>query len=157
MFFFFFFQAEDGIRDFHVTGVQTCALPIYSPDGKKITYFCEKGDHHDQVYVANADATNAVNICNDTLNNIYPSWSLDGKKIIYAATHANDKTIVLSYEESPGNKKKIVKDAFYARYSPDGRKLAFIGGDWNDGVIYISTADGGNKKILIKKGDLLKL
>src|SRR5690606_41043080 len=27
--FSFFFQAEDGIRDFHVTGVQTCALPIY--------------------------------------------------------------------------------------------------------------------------------
>src|SRR5690625_6919078 len=27
-FFFFFFQAEDGIRDGHVTGVQTCALPI---------------------------------------------------------------------------------------------------------------------------------
>src|SRR5690606_40890058 len=26
--FLFFFQAEDGIRDFHVTGVQTCALPI---------------------------------------------------------------------------------------------------------------------------------
>src|SRR5690606_18692297 len=26
--FYFFFQAEDGIRDFHVTGVQTCALPI---------------------------------------------------------------------------------------------------------------------------------
>src|SRR5690606_39918412 len=25
---FFFFQAEDGIRDFHVTGVQTCARPI---------------------------------------------------------------------------------------------------------------------------------
>src|SRR5690606_39472905 len=29
--YFFFFQAEDGIRDFHVTGVQTCALPIYLP------------------------------------------------------------------------------------------------------------------------------
>src|SRR5688500_20248364 len=28
--FFFFFQAEDGIRDYKVTGVQTCALPIYS-------------------------------------------------------------------------------------------------------------------------------
>src|SRR2546427_5819189 len=27
--FFFFFQAEDGIRDLTVTGVQTCALPIY--------------------------------------------------------------------------------------------------------------------------------
>src|SRR5207237_7670711 len=28
-FFFFFFQAEDGIRDSSVTGVQTCALPIF--------------------------------------------------------------------------------------------------------------------------------
>src|SRR5690606_41051989 len=31
--FFFFFQAEDGIRDFHVTGVQTCALPIWPLNG----------------------------------------------------------------------------------------------------------------------------
>src|SRR5258706_13343837 len=30
MCFFFFFQAEDGIRDWSVTGVQTCALPISS-------------------------------------------------------------------------------------------------------------------------------
>src|SRR5436309_14861980 len=35
--FFFFFQAEDGIRDFHVTGVQTCALPIL------IVLFCVIG------------------------------------------------------------------------------------------------------------------
>src|SRR5690606_40019742 len=33
--FFFFFQAEDGIRDFHVTGVQTCALPILN-DSKQL-------------------------------------------------------------------------------------------------------------------------
>src|SRR2546421_5868625 len=29
---FFFFQAEDGIRDLIVTGVQTCALPIFEAD-----------------------------------------------------------------------------------------------------------------------------
>src|SRR5579875_4117605 len=32
MYFFFFFQAEDGIRDHCVTGVQTCALPISRAD-----------------------------------------------------------------------------------------------------------------------------
>src|SRR5690606_8285446 len=32
----FFFQAEDGIRDFHVTGVQTCALPISQMDTRRI-------------------------------------------------------------------------------------------------------------------------
>src|SRR3989441_13378025 len=35
MFFFFFFQAEDGIRDKLVTGVQTCALPIGYAAGPK--------------------------------------------------------------------------------------------------------------------------
>src|SRR2546425_8473853 len=34
--FFFFFQAEDGIRDKLVTGVQTCALPIYAGDGGRL-------------------------------------------------------------------------------------------------------------------------
>src|SRR2546426_4245946 len=33
LFIFFFFQAEDGIRDYKVTGVQTCALPISRGDG----------------------------------------------------------------------------------------------------------------------------
>src|SRR5256885_2746294 len=33
--FFFFFQAEDGIRDYKVTGVQTCALPICREPGPR--------------------------------------------------------------------------------------------------------------------------
>src|SRR5712664_3631308 len=36
MFFFFFFQAEDGIRDLIVTGVQTCALPIWAAGRREI-------------------------------------------------------------------------------------------------------------------------
>ena len=33
---FFFFQAEDGIRDYKVTGVQTCALPIWGAAATRI-------------------------------------------------------------------------------------------------------------------------
>src|SRR5439155_18987425 len=52
----FFFQAEDGIRDGHVTGVQTCALPIslgkrepamkaaIHPDYREITVTCTCGN-----------------------------------------------------------------------------------------------------------------
>src|SRR2546429_2628338 len=36
--FFFFFQAEDGIRDVAVTGVQTCALPIFSSVWRSVSY-----------------------------------------------------------------------------------------------------------------------
>src|SRR5690606_39402054 len=39
---FFFFQAEDGIRDFHVTGVQTCALPIFAEQGRAINASIER-------------------------------------------------------------------------------------------------------------------
>src|SRR5256885_8176545 len=35
--YFFFFQAEDGIRDYKVTGVQTCALPISCASGNTCT------------------------------------------------------------------------------------------------------------------------
>src|SRR5207237_5334447 len=36
----FFFQAEDGIRDSSVTGVQTCALPIYPPTSEAWRAVC---------------------------------------------------------------------------------------------------------------------
>src|SRR5438093_9705076 len=41
--FFFFFQAEDGIRDWSVTGVQTCALPIFEALGAKPPEFVHHG------------------------------------------------------------------------------------------------------------------
>src|SRR5438270_5041549 len=40
MLLYFFFQAEDGIRDLTVTGVQTCALPI---SGVTLAEVCESG------------------------------------------------------------------------------------------------------------------
>src|SRR5690606_28448792 len=44
----FFCQAEDGIRDFHVTGVQTCALPIFTIDqDAKICFALEIEDRLD--------------------------------------------------------------------------------------------------------------
>src|SRR5690606_40602571 len=39
--------AEDGIRDFHVTGVQTCALPIYRAKVKEIIEYTAR--HFDEV------------------------------------------------------------------------------------------------------------
>src|SRR5207249_5200956 len=44
--YFFFFQAEDGIRDRNVTGVQTCALPIF------VTYVGEPNERAASIYVS---------------------------------------------------------------------------------------------------------
>src|SRR2546430_15459397 len=44
MSFVFFFQAEDGIRDLTVTGVQTCALPIFAVTGDRIAEVSHRRD-----------------------------------------------------------------------------------------------------------------
>src|SRR5256885_8087721 len=43
----FFFQAEDGIRDYKVTGVQTCALPISRYPGRRGPSGSGRGPHDD--------------------------------------------------------------------------------------------------------------
>src|SRR2546429_2440503 len=69
---FFFFQAEDGIRDVAVTGVQTCALPIYANlKGANV------GDHKDFDVEYPAD---------------YPDEKLAGKKFHYAVEILGIKT-----------------------------------------------------------------
>src|SRR3712207_4336849 len=55
--FFFFFQAEDGIRDIGVTGVQTCALPIFNYTDFMLQHFWDEkegnlfftSDDHEQL------------------------------------------------------------------------------------------------------------
>src|SRR5947208_12543765 len=46
VFVFFFFQAEDGIRDDLVTGVQTCALPILAFPGVRVIHTEAVGSGH---------------------------------------------------------------------------------------------------------------
>ena len=49
VFFFFFFQAEDGIRDYKVTGVQTCALPIcdvMTMCHESLLYYIQRGSEY---------------------------------------------------------------------------------------------------------------
>src|SRR5262249_59480659 len=44
---YFFFEAEDGIRDWSVTGVQTCALPIFGGRGAQLAALFRSAGLHD--------------------------------------------------------------------------------------------------------------
>src|SRR5207249_5425000 len=66
-FFFFFFQAEDGIRDRNVTGVQTCALPIYVPapvgDGDLSLIRPESIQRHLESVVVSSEMCRSKKLC----------------------------------------------------------------------------------------------
>src|SRR5260370_26817315 len=69
---FFFFQAEDGIRDSSVTGVQTCALPIYS---WRIRWRKCSEDF------ADCDAVGFGRACNIRMQNVR-CWEKSGKHLL---------------------------------------------------------------------------
>src|SRR5699024_11240387 len=86
-FFFFFFQAEDGIRDRNVTGVQTCALPIYI---FFVVYFC----HIFCLHICSVECS-----CVNSLKNSYPSQAQMGLTVLHSP-HPLASIIVWS-KESP--------------------------------------------------------
>src|SRR3989475_4957205 len=64
---FFFFQAEDGIRDLTVTGVQTCALPILTAEE---AYFADSVKYTATTACTTPPTAGAVNFCVTTGNNL---------------------------------------------------------------------------------------
>src|SRR5690606_2091925 len=72
----FFFQAEDGIRDFHVTGVQTCALPIY-PNLSFCSHEVERITENDELLMSSEEKTEVLYFERDKIvQNYFPTLSL---------------------------------------------------------------------------------
>src|SRR3712207_7466775 len=79
---FFFFQAEDGIRDIGVTGVQTCALPICKLASK---YFNLVGV---EVYPMNTDEYAYLNSCGaDYVTVFQETYNSDKYETLHLAGH----------------------------------------------------------------------
>src|SRR5437868_12218374 len=86
--YFFFFQAEDGIRDRNVTGVQTCALPICTRIAFDANEPDRPGDRHVGVAMINGDPSHAsvTMITSGRGTDTSPVWSPDGTKKIGRAS-----------------------------------------------------------------------
>src|SRR5690606_39787644 len=72
----FFFQAEDGIRDFHVTGVQTCALPISCSGRKNPPFDLKLARHHARH--AHGDGMKAKGFIDGGTEELRPKRRLEG-------------------------------------------------------------------------------
>lgn len=125
--------------------------PQFSPEGKRVVYYSEKGDGKDQIWVMRSDGSNKTLLTANIGHNIFPGWSPDGSKIIFSSSKRDADTsgsyidgsfLYTMNADGTGLKKLGNIKSFFARFSPDGKKIAYISGRFPETQIYIANADG---------------
>jgi TolB protein len=133
----------DGTDVRQITHCRTvCTFPSYSPDGRRIAYrkvIAAPGFYDDrnltlaatdsEVFVANSDGTSEVDLSRSAAYDAWPSWSPDGKRIIFASNRgALTQIYVVNVDGS--NLTRLVNDRdtdedARPQWSRDGSKVAF--------------------------------
>ena len=109
--------------------------PTWSPDGKHIAYYLEKGDGMDQIHVIKADGSKDRNITSDNFNNIFPAW-FGKKNIIYGQDSKTGKAKLFEIKINGKGKKQVDQiESFFGRFSGNGSMIAYV--DTEEGCIVI--------------------
>lgn len=118
--------------------------PAWSPDGKRITYYAESGDQKDQIWLMNADGTGAKLLTAGVGHNIFPAFSSDGARVVFTSKREGDAVFHIHSVKIDGTdlKRLYEQEAFFARPSPDGKKIAFTAGRFPESAIYVMNTDG---------------
>ncbi len=132
---------KDGARDFS---------PFWSRDGHRVVFYRDRGDGMDQVFELAVADRRETQITNDDGNNIYPSFLPDGQ-IAYHSRRKNsqDRLLCVNAEGKLTREIALPTKSFFARWSPDGRRIAMIGGAWPKSAIYLMNDDGTGVRKLV--------
>ena len=141
--------------------------PAWSPDGNRIAFSSNRdGRFNWEIYVIDADGGNLQRLTNNPDPNghpddRYPSWSPDGKRIVFSARrawhveHNLDTTYEIYVIDADGrNEQRLTENRnneLSPVWSPDGNRIAFSAdrkGDFVSWDIYVMDADGGNEERL---------
>jgi Tol biopolymer transport system component/DNA-binding winged helix-turn-helix (wHTH) protein len=120
--------------------------PQFSPDGEKLAYLLRKRGLLSDVWMSNADGTNAVQITRNPGWDYMMSWTPDGKSLIYGALR-DGKPGVWQYSLTDGSEKQLadLNELYWmARISPDGKEVLYHKED--GGVLNVWKMDTATKR-----------
>ena len=146
---------SDGTDPRQVTQDTTLAHnPVWAPQGSKILFYAGSGKGNDQVFTVEPNGKHLARLSQDVqvrannvvksipTNNIYPSWSPDGKRILFCSNRGGSNALYMMKADGSGLKRLSTRLAFFGRWSPDGGKFAAIFGRYPHTAIGIMSPEG---------------
>ena len=106
--------------------------PNWCPDSKKIVYYLEKGDGHDQIWLTDVDGSFHTNLTNDTTtHNYFASW-YDKQTILY--TQSPENIMIMNIND---RKKRKVEglNAEQVKYNAASGKLVYVTAETDNNVV----------------------
>ncbi|HEX6983011.1 MAG TPA: DUF5050 domain-containing protein [Balneolaceae bacterium] len=147
---------SDGTDRVQLTSHSWDSDPIISPDGTKVAFVNgrrnpEVSEHHNEIYIVDASGYPITRIPRpaESLHDSDPSWSPDGKKLIFSQSNNNSNgNDIVSVNVDGTGRKKVNDDRPYDSwplYTPDGSKIVFYSlNRGGNSQIFIMNADGTN-------------
>ena len=101
--------------------------PAWSPDGRKIVFVSTR-DRDPEIYVMDADGSNARCLTAVPGRDAHPYWSPDGSKIVFQSPRENGRTRIFVMNADGWEQRVVTKNEGFCGvpvWSPDGRTIVF--------------------------------
>jgi len=118
------FLAEGNI----VHQTQSWQSQSWSPDGSEIVFFRRENNYTTEIYTVDSDGQNIKKLTNNTVDDYFPSYSPDGKHIIFVSKIAGNEDIWIM-DKNGNNITQLTQNTgndYNPVWGPDGTKLAFV-------------------------------
>lgn len=129
-----------------LAGAANARGPCWSPDGKKLLFTAD-ADNMADLFVADADGKNLVNVTHTPGWDADGAWSPDGKKIAFTSNRTGNFRLYVMNHDGSDLTDLLKQDLIYSIYpcwSPDGEQIAF-GGRGNDGTIQLCVVNSNGQ------------
>ncbi|NJW53647.1 DPP IV N-terminal domain-containing protein [Salinimicrobium oceani] len=129
-------------------------LPELSPDGETIVFMSDRDSLSRNIYLMNKDGSNIRPLTKNRFYEESPSWSKEGREILFTrqlrdsadTSHAANGEIHIM-DIKGENIRRLTRKTGYdsgARFSPNGKQIAFYGFNDKNWDLYIMNSDGTN-------------